>query len=457
MSSQGSSQPSSGSVTPRQEADPVGVPVAPSDPPPRPQAPSIPKEYYLPKGRGQYIQKPFAGRRAPMPMQPDVNIADLDIEKLHQPAKGARGSRGNRYTFPGNRPASWRLNNLNHRLEKQNELPPVAEETESILGDDKSERRFTKNISSRFRRTSDTPTPKGRPNISLPVQLVSASNKLAYDAPDLEEARAAHERHQSHSSVNSSGDETEKSFLSDPGMTDASSMSDGTATPSQTPPAQSPTASTFTEPLSAVSTEPSPTASNFSETIYPPSYNPSETSLHTLPYSPSVKSLYNPIVVADATMVTMAPAIPQRAQSHSKREHMRIARQRSGMSAPSTRPHSEVSTLQGDGMTEYGDVSPVSESANPFASENPTPYELEMRANAAHHPFDPELREIDNMAIGLARPSGESVRDEQEHLEQSGLGVYHAKDYQFDLDSLVGELSLPEDDGRPTSLIGQAA
>lgn len=150
-------------------------------------------------------------------------------------------------------------------------------------------RRFTLRLG-RQEPTSPLRSPSVRKEISLPLNLLSTTNTLSYDAPTLEEARK-----QMASPAASSSPSTPGSF-SNPS--------------SPEPMAESPTLPSLTD---SSSLESSPVLE----------YN------HLSAYFPAN---LKPAIGSGQGMLSFeaqAPAIPKRVPSHSKKEHERLARKRS--------------------------------------------------------------------------------------------------------------------------------
>lgn len=133
-----------------------------------------------------------------------------------------------------------------------------------------------------------------RGKISGPVELLSTTNMLAYNAPDLPSGA-----HSSSSSMQSRDD------------------SDWSSQPSYSSPLTSPDESSDDSPV---------------DPLHPNSYFPKRSVTVTTP----------PRSSGSTTTSTDAPAIPRRALSHTKRSHQELARQNSLRRGPPSRPQTPL-------------------------------------------------------------------------------------------------------------------
>jgi hypothetical protein len=222
-----------------------------------------------------------------------------------------------------------------------------------------------------------------RTQISSPIALISTSNMLSFEAPDIQGTTPVyHHEGSSASSMNSSSGEesdasTANSIHSNDTMTDMSSVGDSSPT----------------------SPEPNHLSCYFKPAV--------ETSTNSSPiHSPhlSVISIFD------------APIIPQRALSHSKEAHETLSRQRSLRAASpalTTRSSTEI----------------ISSGRNTLAE---APRES---------PFGKELAQLDE----VAEEFGNTVRNveadaDSKFMESHNLAAFDASEYLTEIHDLLNEL-----------------
>jgi ribosomal protein L32 len=224
-----------------------------------------------------------------------------------------------------------------------------------------------------------------RAKISLPVALVSTTNMLSYDAPDI-----ATMRHVSSStaSSHSSADDSDHSVST--GRSRASTIG-----------------STLTDASSVDSSPTSPAPNHLS------GYFPSAGK--QVRKSASIASLHN---VKEATVESApaVPAVPQRAVSHSKRAHERLAAKRS------------ISNLNARGSTGSQRNSREQRSSVEMFSAT-----IQEEA----HPFGRELAQLNE----IVEEFGGAIRDAEAEADMSvmrsrNLAAYCAADYMSDIQPL---------------------
>jgi hypothetical protein len=239
-------------------------------------------------------------------------------------------------------------------------------------------RAFTKRIAKReedsFGRSKTVRYAAGsirRDMISLPTELISTTNVQALNAPDISSLSKSRD-FSSTSSVSSNNDSDfstfDKSFLSDHDRTDASSIEASSPATPVTPPMDH--------------------ADDFFGT----------------------KTSSGPVKILSSDPVPDAPAVPQRAPSHSKKAHVELSRKRSvqRMSPP-------PSTIPEQPRT----------SAEFFG------------AGTAAHPFGKELAKVNEVAEEFG--AGPSLMDEEEQeILSKGCQKFTVEDYILEIADLYG-------------------
>ncbi|KAJ4382803.1 hypothetical protein N0V86_002027 [Didymella sp. IMI 355093] len=231
-----------------------------------------------------------------------------------------------------------------------------------------------------------------RAQISLPVALLSSTNTLVYDAPDISTMDFAAKRAASSSTSTHSADDSDTSIS---GRSRASSQG---------------SRDTQTDASSVGSSPTSPTPNHLA------GYFP----------APNGKSIKKSASTASLTQVVEnpsepsepVPALPQRAQSHSKRAHVHLAQKRS-MQNLSSRGPSVSSRSSMDMFT----IEPVREEPAPFAAE------LE------------QLNEAVEEFSGVAR-SAEAQAD-LDCMRKRGLAAFCAAEYMDEIRPLFNALVAP--------------
>lgn len=242
-----------------------------------------------------------------------------------------------------------------------------------------------------------------RNQISLPVALLSTTNQLVYDAPDLATMdfaamRAASSSHSTHSTddsdVSISGRSRASSHVSRDTLTDASSVES-----SPTSPAPNHLSGYF----------PAPNGKTLRKSA-------STNSLSQLKEHPSEPT--EPV-----------PAIPQRALSHSKRAHVQLAQKRS-MQNLSTR---------GSGVSSRGSLGSLREQRSSMDMFNIAPVTEE-----SAHPFGAELEQLNEIAeefSGVARSAEEQA--DVDAMRSRNLATFCAADYMKEIEPLFSSMVAP--------------
>ncbi|QDS67847.1 hypothetical protein FKW77_007542 [Venturia effusa] len=289
--------------------------------------------------------------------------------------------------------------------------------------------------------------------ISSPVALLSTTNMLSYNAPDVSSVRAQRKASasvSSGSSSHSSADESDRSTIStasrDTASTDVSSIGSS-----------------------------SPAASSDQKDLDRMSYFPSSRTLHKSPSTalarspsitlapPSSKRLSKSVSTSELRArspifeneLASSPEIPQRTPSHSKRAHEVLARKRSLQtmsrqnSVSSIRPTSlekrnsfeffnrNVTDAPAPTLPALGFSSPPSLPNSPHRSHNSA-------SHSSNHPFGKELMQLDE----IAEEFGGAVRDVEREgdarvMRQKGLQRFRAEDYVREIEKLLGGPSSP--------------
>ncbi|KAF1360458.1 hypothetical protein EJ07DRAFT_115613 [Lizonia empirigonia] len=235
-----------------------------------------------------------------------------------------------------------------------------------------------------------------RAQISLPIALLSTTNTLVYDAPDLASMDFGRPRAASSpTSTHSSADDSDHSIS---GRSRASSQG---------------SRDTLTDASSVESSPTSPAPNHLSGYFPAPNgkqlrKSASTTSLRQVKEEPA-----DPV-----------PALPQRALSHSKRAHVQLAQKRS------------LQTLSSRG--------PSISSRSSLGSLREQRSSLDMFTAAAAHPFGAELEQLNEVAEefgGVARSAEEEA--DLRAMRERGLAAFCAADYAAVVQPLFARLVAP--------------
>ena len=240
-----------------------------------------------------------------------------------------------------------------------------------------------------------------RAQISLPVALLSSTNTLVYDAPDLSTMdfaalRAASSARSTHSADDSDNSISGRSRASSQGSRD-----------------------TLTD-ASSVSSSPTSPAPNHLSGYFP---TPNGKSLRK---SASTTSLSN-VKENPAEPTEPVPAIPQRALSHSKRAHVQLAQKRSMQNLS-----------RGTSMSSRGSLGSLREQRSSMdmfniatVSEEPAPFAAELE----------QLNEAVEEFSGVARSAEEEA--DLECMRKRGLAAFCAADYMAIIQPLFTDMVAP--------------
>ena len=219
-----------------------------------------------------------------------------------------------------------------------------------------------------------------RAKISLPITLISTTNALAYDAPDIPRVSADMIISPSMSSSSSS----RKSY-------EASESGASSATSICTP---------------GLSREGSPVLGPNHLTNY--FSNSPKKSFMEPRYATPIASTFKEIEIAPTT-----PAVPSRALSHTKHTHQASANKRSESRLSSERPSSSNSRI--------GSGEP----------SRPTSPDI--------HPFGAELAQVMEVAEEFGVKNVHVWDEEEQFLIDAGFGRFSAEDYMLEIQPLFGK------------------
>ncbi|KXT14057.1 hypothetical protein AC579_10531 [Pseudocercospora musae] len=218
--------------------------------------------------------------------------------------------------------------------------------------------------------------PVRRTQISSPVALISSSNALSFDAPDIAGTKRIQYRHASASSTSSNADDSDASTMDLNSNTDASSIEN-----------------------SPIDVEPEP---NHLSCYFKPAVD-TTTPAHSP--SSSKHSSFD------------APSIPQRVPSHSKKAHEFLHRKRSVqrlMSPP-------VSMVRPDSTDMFSGYTPPVEAPR-------------------ENPFGNELAQLDEVAEELTFAVRDAEAEEDiAYMQANGLAAFGAQDYLSEIHSAIYE------------------
>ncbi|PGH09369.1 hypothetical protein GX51_00812 [Blastomyces parvus] len=274
-----------------------------------------------------------------------------------------------------------------------------------------------------------------RKDISLPVQLLSTTNLLAYNAPDLPKTKSKINKSQpspelkksSVSPANSSSSSFRSGSDSDiTNQSSASSSSSSIPSPSQHSgtPITSPELST--EEASPITPEPNHLSGYFD--------SPKRSNTTTHHYARSSTS----------SSISQTPKLPHRSLSHTKKSHQQLARQRS-LSKDSTNSlthsqsvsnsHSHSHSLSRSLSTQSSTRSArLSQERLRQVPEDPAPSSISTTQQP--HPFGKELEQVNEVAEEFATVQNAVIVEEEQALVQRGLYKFAVEDYIMEIEGL---------------------
>ncbi|KAL1956342.1 hypothetical protein VTO42DRAFT_7425 [Malbranchea cinnamomea] len=227
-----------------------------------------------------------------------------------------------------------------------------------------------------------------RSQISLPTELISTTNLLAYTAPDLPShtTSSAESASSSTASFRTGGDDS-----------DLNSSSRGSSTPATSPD----TTSLDTSPISA-------------EPNHQPTY------FVALKRSSTTHSASQSQSSTSSSAANVTPAVPQRSLSHTKKSHQELARQRSR--SKMTPPPTSLSNIH----------------AARVNHDQENRYTPELHA----HPFGKELEKVNE----VAEEFGAIMDDDEERILLSkGFCKFSVEDYLLEIEDLYHSLFADEE------------
>lgn len=244
-----------------------------------------------------------------------------------------------------------------------------------------------------------------RNQISLPVALLSTTNQLVYDAPDLASLDlAAMRAASSATSTHSSADDSDHSIS---GRSRASSQG---------------SRDTLTD-ASSVDLSPTSPAPNHLSGYFPA---PNGKSIRKSASTNSLSKVRENV----AEPTEPVPAIPTRALSHSKRAHVQLAQKRS-----------MHNLSRGNSLSSRGSLGSVREQRNSMDMFKIAPVNEE---EAPAHPFGAELEQLNEVAeefSGVARSAEEQA--DLETMRSRNLAAFCAADYMAEIQPLFSAMVAP--------------
>ncbi|MCJ1446888.1 MAG: hypothetical protein MMC23_007395 [Stictis urceolatum] len=256
-----------------------------------------------------------------------------------------------------------------------------------------------KNINRAFS-TRKFDKPIDRSKISLPLELISSTNALAYDAPDIRASSIQQV-------IVEAKPMPEPTTITTTVPRTPSSASSASSTKSYQDSLRSPG-------LSSASSVTSHEASRESSPIVP-DHKPETFFLEKEEESrpKSAKDSLTPVVKVEEDL----PNIPQRALSHTKKTHQALARQRSQrISSPPPQPRTPSA--------------PATRSSIDMFSAKPE----------ADHPFGAELQKVNELAEEFGMKDVQIVDEESQYLINHGFHLFSAEEYMQEIQPLFAQV-----------------
>ncbi|QSS71609.1 hypothetical protein I7I50_02520 [Histoplasma capsulatum G186AR] len=275
-----------------------------------------------------------------------------------------------------------------------------------------------------------------RKDISLPVQLLSTTNLLAYNAPDLPRSKLNNAKVPQ---AQQPSPELKKTLTS-PSNSSSSSVRSGSD-------------SDITNPSSASSSSSIPSPSHVSGTpMTSPDLSPEENS-PTTPEPNHLSGYFNSPKRSNTThrdtrssisSVSQTPTLPRRSLSHTKRSHQELARQRSlskGSSHSHTPSTSSLSRSQSHSHSHSRSQS-INRSHSTQSSTRSARLSQERLRQVPEsstsistqpHPFGKELEQVNEVAEEFATVLNAVIVEEEQMLVEKGL-------YKFAVDEYIAEI-----------------
>ena len=266
--------------------------------------------------------------------------------------------------------------------------------------------------------------PVSTDKISLPIELISTTNVLSYDAPDVAVAKLNWRYSRFECALHSKGialnapnvPNTPPALSPSNSARNSSDDELSTAPTTPTSPLSPRSTPAMTDGSSATSADSSPVLELNHLSEYFPSPGPA-----ALKRSQSCRLSRKPSTVAEEPV----PALPKRASSHSKREHERVARQRSLRRSPQlsepASPNRSPAQLK---LSEIFSSSDIAASPTDKAEQTPT------TDPGVHHPFSAELEQLNEVADDYHGVVQSLMDDEASYMQSLGLSRFRVEEYQ---------------------------
>ncbi|PGH17115.1 hypothetical protein AJ79_01253 [Helicocarpus griseus UAMH5409] len=239
-----------------------------------------------------------------------------------------------------------------------------------------------------------------RKEISLPVQLVSTTNPLAYNAPDLRQSKQSQQPHQSpdlKKSIASPANSSSSSFRS----AEDSDVTTNSSTHGSSTPITSPDMSA--EEASPIAPEPNHLSGYFDSPKRSKTHHSSRSS---------------------ASSNSHTPSLPHRSLWHTKKSHQELARQRS---------ISKVTTPPPTSLTHSHNHSNAS--TNTHTSQL-SQERLKQVPESTPHPFGKELEKVNEVAEEFGSVMRAAFAEEEDILVKKGLHKFAVEDYILEIQDL---------------------
>ena len=231
--------------------------------------------------------------------------------------------------------------------------------------------------------------PIDRSQISLPIELISSTNVMAYEAPDIRPANP-------HSPLSASSSASFKfSDDSDAPRSSTSSMTspDISREPSPTVAEPNKQASYFQQPIMKLATKP-----------FPGSNAPAK-------------------LQTSSSQENLRPSLPQRAMSHTKTTHQALARKRS----------TRLSDKSNEPVAHPAPLSPMKVSKSKPSTELPQKHP---QPEHREHPFGAELAQVQEVAREFGVKDVRILDEEEQWIIDQGFGRYTADEYIKEIEPL---------------------
>ncbi|KLJ08987.1 hypothetical protein EMPG_15585 [Blastomyces silverae] len=273
-----------------------------------------------------------------------------------------------------------------------------------------------------------------RKDISLPVQLLSTTNLLAYNAPDLPKAKSKTNKSQPSPEL--------KKTSASPANSSSSSFRSGSDSDITNPSSASSSSSSIPSP-SQLSGTPITSPELSTEEVSPITPEPNHLSGFFDPPKRS-NTTHHPTRSSTSSSISQTPKLPHRSLSHTKKSHQELARQRS-ISKDSTtslthsqsvsNPHSHSHSLSRSHSTQSSTRSArLSQERLRQVPENSAPTSISTTQQP--HPFGKELEQVNEVAEEFATVRNAVIVEEEQTLVEKGLYKFTVEDYIMEIEGL---------------------